>query len=193
MDISCPACATRYRLDVSRIPPQGARISCTSCDHSFVAHRPGTSASSTEATSNRGVAVTIARHGKLSRVEQPIEDDDDAPTTLMAKNSELLAELRAEMEAIQEEEAAQKGGRRQAFKAPPSSAPEAPAPAAAEPEPPPQVQHDSDRPVSALRSAARETAAQQRKTRGKMLYLVMATLLLVCAGAAVAYLYPNAF
>jgi predicted Zn finger-like uncharacterized protein len=40
MNVSCPACKTRYSVDDSRVPPTGVTIRCPKCGHSFVAKRP---------------------------------------------------------------------------------------------------------------------------------------------------------
>ena len=40
MNVSCPACKTRYSVDDSRVPPTGVTIRCPKCSHTFVAKRP---------------------------------------------------------------------------------------------------------------------------------------------------------
>lgn len=40
MNVSCPACKTRYSVDDSRVPPTGVTIKCPKCSHTFVAKRP---------------------------------------------------------------------------------------------------------------------------------------------------------
>ena len=39
MVVTCEHCGARYRLDKSRIPGRGARITCPSCSHVFVVYR----------------------------------------------------------------------------------------------------------------------------------------------------------
>lgn len=35
MIVACERCATRFRLDESKLPPQGARVRCSRCKHAF--------------------------------------------------------------------------------------------------------------------------------------------------------------
>jgi predicted Zn finger-like uncharacterized protein len=35
MKITCENCNTRFVLDASRLPPQGARVRCSRCQHRF--------------------------------------------------------------------------------------------------------------------------------------------------------------
>ncbi len=41
MRIRCERCATTYELDEKRLPPHGALVKCTRCDHVFRAAPPG--------------------------------------------------------------------------------------------------------------------------------------------------------
>ncbi len=41
MRIRCERCATIYELDEKRLPPHGALVKCTRCDHVFRAAPPG--------------------------------------------------------------------------------------------------------------------------------------------------------
>lgn len=41
MNVSCENCGTTYRIDESKIPPQGVKAKCPKCSHSFVLHPPG--------------------------------------------------------------------------------------------------------------------------------------------------------
>jgi predicted Zn finger-like uncharacterized protein len=37
MQIECPSCGTRYRVDASRLKPEGTRVRCSTCGHRFLA------------------------------------------------------------------------------------------------------------------------------------------------------------
>ena len=41
MNIRCPQCQTTFRVDASRIPPQGARARCARCGNKFTIRPPG--------------------------------------------------------------------------------------------------------------------------------------------------------
>lgn len=43
MIISCEKCQTRFHLDDARVPPQGARVRCSRCKHTFLAVSPAAS------------------------------------------------------------------------------------------------------------------------------------------------------
>ncbi|HKJ70197.1 MAG TPA: DUF3426 domain-containing protein [Gammaproteobacteria bacterium] len=38
MEIECPQCGTRYRVDDARLQPQGTRVRCSTCGHRFLAY-----------------------------------------------------------------------------------------------------------------------------------------------------------
>ena len=40
MNVTCPACKTRYSVDDARVPPSGVTIKCPKCAHTFVAKPP---------------------------------------------------------------------------------------------------------------------------------------------------------
>ena len=40
MNVTCPACKTRYSVDDARVPPSGVTIKCPKCSHTFVAKPP---------------------------------------------------------------------------------------------------------------------------------------------------------
>ena len=40
MIVQCPSCSTRYNLPEDKIPPQGAKVKCSRCEHVFVAKLP---------------------------------------------------------------------------------------------------------------------------------------------------------
>lgn len=95
MIVNCPACEARYRIPEDKIKGKGARITCPKCSHKFAVYR-GTEnvVVGGEPHAARGVPVTIARGGQVSRAAMPDEDDDDAPTTVMPQGSHLIDELR---------------------------------------------------------------------------------------------------
>lgn|GEM_PF-5435492 len=37
MEIECPNCGTRYRVDANRLKPEGTRVRCSTCNHRFLA------------------------------------------------------------------------------------------------------------------------------------------------------------
>src|SRR3984957_973178 len=39
MILTCPACATRYKADEAKLPPQGRQVRCAKCGHNW--HQPG--------------------------------------------------------------------------------------------------------------------------------------------------------
>lgn len=55
MRIRCERCATIYELDEKRLPPHGALVKCTRCDHVFRAAPPAPDAA--PATSQDGVGA----------------------------------------------------------------------------------------------------------------------------------------
>ena len=40
MELICPACQARFRVDASRIGPTGRKVRCGRCQHEWVQHRP---------------------------------------------------------------------------------------------------------------------------------------------------------
>ena len=40
MDISCPNCSKKYRVEDTLIPENGRKVRCRKCEHVFVVHRP---------------------------------------------------------------------------------------------------------------------------------------------------------
>lgn len=41
MQIECPECGTRYRVDAERLRPEGTRVRCSTCNHRFLAFPEG--------------------------------------------------------------------------------------------------------------------------------------------------------
>lgn len=56
MRIRCERCATIYELDEKRLPPHGALVKCTRCDHVFRAAPPGPGAAPPPAQDEPGEA-----------------------------------------------------------------------------------------------------------------------------------------
>lgn len=95
MIVNCPACEARYRIPEDKIKGKGARITCPKCSHKFAVYRGNENVVvGGEASAARGVPVTIARGGQVSRAAMPEDEDDDAPTTVMPQGSRLMEELR---------------------------------------------------------------------------------------------------
>lgn len=99
MNVTCPSCSARYRVDAQKIPARGARITCPTCNHKFVAYRPSAQAVIGAPSEPRGLPVTIARQGQLTRADFHDDDDEtEAPTTIMAHGSALAREIRKAIE-----------------------------------------------------------------------------------------------
>jgi predicted Zn finger-like uncharacterized protein len=97
MIVSCPQCASRYRIRDDKIQGAGARITCPECKHRFVIYRESSKfvVGGSEAKP-KGLPVTFARKGQIHRAEVHEEDEDesDAPTTLMPHGSALAEQFR---------------------------------------------------------------------------------------------------
>ncbi|MCB9650189.1 MAG: zinc-ribbon domain-containing protein [Deltaproteobacteria bacterium] len=81
MNVSCPACKTRYSVDDARVPPTGVTIRCPKCSHTFVAKRPDTSRASSAVAlpGSVGRATPAPRGG--SAVALPGSVGASAPAT----------------------------------------------------------------------------------------------------------------
>ena len=64
MIVTCPECASRYKIDESKIKGRGAKITCPNCAHKFVVYREGESAETADAPATSptsGVPSDVAR------------------------------------------------------------------------------------------------------------------------------------
>lgn len=89
MIISCPSCSARYRVAEDKVQGRGARITCPTCAHKYVVYKGDGQlvVGQTEQQRPQGLAVTFARNGELRRQAPAVEEEDEAPTTLMAHGS----------------------------------------------------------------------------------------------------------
>lgn len=90
MILTCEKCATRFRLDESRLPAKGARVRCSRCKHSFFVRAPGVSA----AEAIDAVAAEAARTAQPSKPEiaWDLEDGADPGSTLQRARPAAVAE-----------------------------------------------------------------------------------------------------
>jgi len=70
MELICPACRARFRVDGSRIGPNGQKVRCGRCRHEWVQHRhePETEAAANVVTMTASLAGMAGGHGAASQV-----------------------------------------------------------------------------------------------------------------------------
>lgn len=108
MDISCPNCSKRYRVDDAQIPPSGRKVRCRQCSHEFMVQREkeppavndpvSVETDVDDGTANDGGTVRISQDqiaasiAKMNAVQQELsgqealqpEDDVEGPSIQLA-------------------------------------------------------------------------------------------------------------
>ncbi|MBW2692260.1 MAG: zinc-ribbon domain-containing protein, partial [Deltaproteobacteria bacterium] len=101
MFVTCENCDAEYELDDAKIPAGGARLRCTSCDHSFIVTPP-------EASDIRS-ADDLA-HDALTAERRPEADPDPEPKSASIKSFDFSGEAEADPEFEAALEAASEEG-----------------------------------------------------------------------------------
>lgn len=166
MNVACPACGARYRIDESRIKGSRARITCKKCGHKFIIEK-GQDQPAEAPSPAMGVPVRVQRHSEPPGGHAAYghdEDNEDVPTTVMPHGSKVIRKIR---EATAEAPHPALGGVSGPPSAPPPSAP--PEPQAAPSSPPD------------LRAAQREAQAAKGGAASKLTTYLLVGLFFLLA------------
>ena len=91
MVVVCEKCETRFHLDDSRVPAQGARVRCSRCQHEFSIAAPGGGKPDAldevvaEVTGASGAPVALDAEDRSPGFEEVWEFNDDSPTEVQAE------------------------------------------------------------------------------------------------------------
>jgi len=178
MILTCPACATQYRLKDDAIPPEGRQVRCASCKHKW--HQDGEGAlapqddAATAAAAYAGADVGIAPPQPDPRgAEEPVASIPEAA----AREQMIAEEPQPETPGVYRE-------------------PSAAEPVAVEPEPistapvwnePEEVRRDEDYGFAAIPAMHDE---DEPRRGGKLGWILGIVLLVVAAAAAFWFLAP---
>ena len=99
MIVTCPSCASKYRVRDEAVPPEGAELQCPTCSSVFMAHAPRPDIDGVAAALEKMTRARDSAELRVAELERAVANGrgtaDDAASVARAREEMARAEARA--------------------------------------------------------------------------------------------------